>query len=73
VVDPPRSGLDDTVIRAIITQMPEKIIYISCAPDTLSRDLEKLCAAGFRIKSAGLLDMFPGTAHFETLTVLTRP
>lgn len=72
LVDPPRSGITASTLNDIIAADPEKIIYISCAADTLRRDLELFRRAGWLIESAGLLDMFPGTAHFETLVSLVR-
>ena len=72
LVDPPRSGLAASTLNDIVAANPAKIIYISCAADTLRRDLELFRRAGWLIGSAGLLDMFPGTAHFETLVSLSR-
>jgi tRNA/tmRNA/rRNA uracil-C5-methylase (TrmA/RlmC/RlmD family) len=72
-VDPPRTGLDEKVLNLLCSSKLNKIIYVSCAPDTLQRDLQTFCARGFRIESAGIIDMFPRTAHFETITWLRRP
>lgn len=72
IVDPPRRGLDDKVIKALKNNIPKYIIYISCAPDTLARDIAKLSKAGYNTKSVQLLDMFPRTAYFETLTLLEK-
>ena len=71
LVDPPRSGLSSETLNNIVAAKPGKIIYISCAADTLRRDLVLFKQAGWLLKSAALLDMFPGTAHFETVAVLT--
>ena len=71
LVDPPRSGMDKAMLSAILKHAPEKIIYISCAADTLSRDLEELREL-YTVKSLTLFDMFPGTAHFETLAILEK-
>jgi 23S rRNA (uracil1939-C5)-methyltransferase len=72
IVDPPRRGLEDRVIKAIGSNIPRYVIYISCAPDTLSRDIKKLSKFGYDLKSAQLLDMFPRTPYFETLAVLEK-
>jgi tRNA/tmRNA/rRNA uracil-C5-methylase (TrmA/RlmC/RlmD family) len=72
IVDPPRRGLEDRVIKAIGSNIPRYVIYISCAPDTLSRDIKKLSKFGYDLKSAQLLDMFPRTPYFETLVVLEK-
>ena len=72
LIDPPRSGVEKSTLQKIIALKAEKIIYISCAADTLTRDLKELTASGYRIKSSRVLDMFPRTAHFETFTALER-
>ena len=71
IVDPPRSGLDSTTIHNIITMNPNKIIYVSCDPMTLARDLKEL-RKNYNIKSITPFDMFPQTKHIETLTILTN-
>lgn len=72
VIDPPRTGLDEKTIKLLCSSRLNKIIYVSCAPDILQRDLQTLCGSGFKIESTGIIDMFPRTAHFETLTWLRR-
>ena len=72
LVDPPRSGLSVEALNNIIAANPAKIIYISCAADTLRRDLVLFKRAGWQVETAGLLDMFPGTSHFETLVSLQK-
>ena len=69
LVDPPRAGLSPQAIAGILKLKPQLIFYISCGPDTLARDLNRL-EADYHLESARLFDMFPGTAHFETLTIL---
>ena len=74
LADPPRAGLAPDVVRALAASPPRRLFYVSCAPDTLARDLKTLCGGGaFRLESARLFDMFPRTAHFETLCVLRGP
>ena len=72
LVDPPRTGLSNVTLNNIISANPAEIIYISCAADTLRRDLIQFRKAGWRIETAGMLDMFPRTSHFETVVVLDR-
>ena len=67
LVDPPRSGLDKKLLENILRNPPEHLIYVSCGPDTLQRDIQKLSSSGARVLSAQLFDMFPCTAHFESL------
>jgi 23S rRNA (uracil1939-C5)-methyltransferase len=72
IVDPPRMGMDKSVRDQLVRHRPAMVVYVSCAPDTLARDLAHLTAAGYRVKRATLMDMFPRTSHFESLTVLCR-
>ena len=71
VVDPPRAGLDKTVIDTILKNPPERIVYVSCSPATLTRDIALLKDA-FRLDGVTLYDMFPQTPHVETLCVLQK-
>lgn len=70
IVDPPRRGLEVSTRDALCKLKPRRLIYISCAPDTLTRDLDPLMSAGYTIEKCSLYDMFPRTSAFETLTVL---
>lgn len=72
IVDPPRDGLDAVVCATLAARRPPRIIYVSCDPATLSRDLKILLSAGYHIVAARLFDLFPRTAHFETVIVLSR-
>ncbi len=73
LADPPREGLDAGVLRGLLHHRPPLLLYVSCAPDTLARDLRILVREGdYRLDAAGLFDMFPRTAHFETLNLLRR-
>ena len=71
LVDPPRAGFDPKLMQDILKNPPEFMLYVSCGPDTLQRDLKKLLSSGARILHSRLFDMFPATAHFESLTVLS--
>ncbi|MGG4492434.1 23S rRNA (uracil(1939)-C(5))-methyltransferase RlmD [Brevibacillus reuszeri] len=70
VVDPPRTGLDDALIRSLLEVMPKKIVYVSCNPSTLAKDIGKLLAK-YELKHVQPVDMFPHTAHVEAVTLLT--
>lgn len=70
VLDPPRDGLSPELCQALIKHRPASLLYISCSPDTLARDIKALTAKAYRVEECRLLDMFPRTAHFETMTLL---
>lgn len=72
IIDPPRAGLEPRVVSAIRAGQPGEVVYVSCGPDTLARDLRLLAAAGYAVVETRLFDMFPRTAHFESVTVLRR-
>ncbi len=71
LVDPPRSGMDDKMIEAIEQTLPKKIIYISCNPSTLAKNL-KILKHNYHVATIVPYDLFPHTPHIETITVLER-
>ena len=71
VVDPPRAGLDKAVVDTLLSFPPQKIIYVSCSPATLTRDL-RLLKQGFSIEKVKLFDMFPQTPHVETVVLMSK-
>lgn len=71
VVDPPRTGLDDALIRSLLEVTPKKIVYVSCNPSTLAKDIGKLLAR-YELKHVQPVDMFPHTAHVEAVTLLMK-
>lgn len=71
VVDPPRDGLDKTVKDFLIAKKPAKLIYVSCNPVTLARDLKTLLAEGFILDDLRLFDFYPQTAHVEAVAKLS--
>lgn len=71
ILDPPRKGVDEKVLKSIIDAKLKKIIYLSCNPSTLARDIKILTENGYKLTYAEPFDMFPQTAHVETLTTLT--
>lgn len=72
VLDPPRSGLPEGVGEAIAEQRPDRIVYLSCDPATLSRDLSLLVQHGYSLAHAEAFDLFPQTPHVEVLVICTR-
>jgi 23S rRNA (uracil1939-C5)-methyltransferase len=71
IVDPPREGIARAVVQSLIDLKPSRLIYISCAPATLARDLKHLIAGGYRPERIQPIDLFPQTFHLETVTELT--
>ena len=72
VVDPPRKGVSADVIEAIGTMAPQRVVYVSCDPATLARDLKLLTAAGYTLQTAEAFDLFPRCAHVETVVLLSH-
>lgn len=71
-MDPPRAGSDEKFLKSVLRLSPDKIVYISCNPETLARDLDFLHRGGYRAELARPVDMFPHTNHIETVVLLTR-
>ena len=72
IVDPPRAGCDKKVLETFAAMRPDKIIYVSCNPATLARDLNILDALGYRTKKIQPVDMFPFTSHVESVSQIVR-
>jgi 23S rRNA (uracil1939-C5)-methyltransferase len=72
IVDPPRKGLDIQFIKSALTTSPKRIVYVSCNPDTLARDLKVFTQSGYSIDVIQPVDMFPQTTHVETVALLQR-
>lgn len=72
VMDPPRSGSDEAFLSSVCRLQPEKIIYISCDPQTQKRDLQVLVQGGYQVFSVQPVDLFPQTAHCENICLLSR-
>jgi len=70
VLDPPRDGIHPKAIEKIIDYGVDKMIYISCKPTSLARDLEIFLARGYDVKKICCVDMFPNTVHCETIALL---
>ncbi len=72
VVDPPRKGCEESVLRTFADMGPRRIVYVSCNPGTLARDLALLAGMGFETREVQPVDMFPQTSHTEAVTLLVR-
>ena len=72
VVDPPRAGCTETVLRTFANMKPQRIVYVSCNPATLARDLAILKDLGYITKEVQPVDLFPQTSHVETVVLLSR-
>ncbi|MDD7363623.1 MAG: 23S rRNA (uracil(1939)-C(5))-methyltransferase RlmD [Peptoniphilus sp.] len=71
IVDPPRAGLQPAVVDTVLKTLPKQMIYISCNPSTLARDLSRLRDA-YRVEIVQPIDMFPHTSHVETVVLMSR-
>lgn len=72
VVDPPRKGMDETAITAIARMQPDRVVYVSCNPATLARDVLRFQPLGYSLRHATAVDMFPKTCHTECVALLVR-
>ena len=72
ILDPPRDGINPKALNKIINFGVNEMVYVSCKPTSLMRDLEILKEAGYEVKKCCLVDMFPGTVHVETVCLLSR-
>ena len=72
VVDPPRKGCDEACLETMIKMQPKRIVYVSCNPATLARDLKYLMEQGYELKNARPYDMFPQSVHCECAVKLER-
>ena len=72
VVDPPRKGCDPALLNTVLQMNPQKIVYVSCDPATLARDLKILCKNGYELKKVRGCDMFGNSYHVETVVRLSQ-
>ena len=72
VVDPPRKGMAEAAVRAVCSMAPARVVYVSCNPGTLARDVLLFSELGYSLREATAVDMFPRTCHVESVVKLTR-
>ena len=71
-MDPPRAGSDEAFLSSVVKLAPEKVVYISCNPETQARDLKYLTGKGYRAEVIQPVDLFPFTGHVETVVLLSK-
>lgn len=72
LLDPPRAGCDKSVLKSVMRAGPARIVYVSCDPGTLARDAQYLSTGGYHLKRSVPVDLFPQTAHIESVTLFER-
>ena len=72
VVDPPRKGMDEQAVRAVCSMTPRHVVYVSCNPATLARDILLFSELGFSLQEVTAVDMFPRTCHVESVVLMSR-
>ena len=72
VLDPPRKGCSEQTIKAAAKMAPDRIVYVSCDPATLARDVARFAPLGYHPVRACAVDLFPGTANVETVVLLSK-
>ena len=72
IMDPPRAGASLEFLKSLVFLAPEKIVYISCNPETQARDFSYLTRKGYKVRKIQPVDMFPHTEHVETVALLVR-
>ena len=71
-MDPPRAGSDEKFMTSVAKMGPKKVVYVSCNPETLARDLKFMKKKGYQIEKIQPVEMFPFTSHLETVVAMTR-
>lgn len=72
VLDPPRAGCEEVLLEAVVKAAPDRIVYVSCDPGTLARDIKYLSANGYEFIECTTVDQFPWTSHIETVVLLSK-
>lgn len=72
IMDPPRAGSDERFMSSVVTLSPKRVVYVSCNPETLARDLKYFIKNGYNVKKIQPVDMFPHTNHVESVVLLIR-
>lgn len=71
-LDPPRKGCDEKLLDTVVNMEPSRIVYVSCDPATLARDLKYLCSRGYEVRKVQPYDMFGQSSHIESVCLLHR-
>ena len=71
-MDPPRAGSDEAFLSSVVTLSPKKVVYVSCNPETLARDLRYLTKHGYKAEEAWGYDMFAWSEHVETVVLMSK-
>ena len=72
VLDPPRAGCDEKLLAAVVEVSPDRIVYVSCDPATLARDVKYLTGSGYTFIKGAPVDMFPHTGHVECVVLMSK-
>ena len=72
IMDPPRTGSDEAFMSSVVKLSPKKVVYVSCGPDTLARDLKYFTSHGYKVKECTPFDCFPMTEHIESVCLLSK-
>ena len=72
VVDPPRKGCDETLLQTIADMQPKRMVYVSCDPATLARDVKRMGELGYQVEKVAVVDQFCQGGHVETVVLLSR-
>ena len=72
ITDPPRAGCSGKFLHSLLKLAPKRIVYVSCNPETLARDLYTLTKGGYKVRKIQPVDMFPFTSHMECVVALSR-
>ena len=72
IMDPPRTGSDEAFLSSLVKLVPEKVVYVSCGPESLARDLKYLTKHGYQMEGAMSFDLFPFTVHVETVVLMSK-
>ena len=72
VVDPPRKGCDEKCLTTMLRMQPGRIVYVSCDPATMARDVKRLCEGGYALRKVRAVDQFGNTGHVETVVLLSH-
>ena len=70
VVDPPRKGCDETLLQTIADMQPKRMVYVSCDPATLARDVKRMGELGYQVEKVAVVDQFCQGGHVETVCLL---